>query len=67
MLHTQSNQPKLQVETWYQDTTDAHIWYDDSGLLINEPALNEREAYFDVVRVPVNDDLSTGQTSTTYA
>lgn len=41
-------------EVWYQDTQNAELWLSESGLMVNSEALLEREAFFDVIRVPAN-------------
>lgn len=41
-------------ELWYQTDFDADLWEATSGVIVNTDALNEREAFYQVVRVPAN-------------
>ena len=41
-------------ELWYQTDFDANLWEATSGVIVNTDALNEREAFYQVVRVPAN-------------
>ena len=38
-------------EVWYQDAFDNDLWHNDKGLMVNTAALDEREAFFEVIRV----------------
>ena len=40
------------IEIWYQDSLDNDLWHGEHGVLVNTAALNEREAYFQVSRIP---------------
>ena len=40
------------TEVWYQDVEDSDLWFGEHGVMVNTAALNEREFYFDVIRVP---------------
>lgn len=40
------------IEIWYQDVEDSDLWFGEHGVMVNTAALNEREFYFDVIRVP---------------
>ena len=44
----------LTTEIWQQDNQDHDLWHNNHGVIVNTPALIEREAYFDVVRVPAS-------------
>lgn len=41
----------LVTEIWTQDTENPDLWHGNYGVMINTAALNEREAYFDVIRI----------------
>jgi hypothetical protein len=43
---------KAFVEKWWQDTQDLDLWHGEHGLIINTAALQEREAFYTVVRLP---------------
>jgi hypothetical protein len=45
------NQLKV-TEVWYQDVEDSNLWFGEHGVMVNTAALDEREFYFDVIRVP---------------
>jgi hypothetical protein len=45
------NQVKL-TEIWYQDVEDSNLWFGEHGVMVNTAALDEREFYFEVIRVP---------------
>jgi hypothetical protein len=38
-------------EVWQQDTQNPDLWHGPNGVMINTAALNEREFYYDVLRV----------------
>ena len=38
-------------ETWLQDSNNSNLWHAENGLMINTPALKERESFFDVERI----------------
>jgi hypothetical protein len=40
-------------EVWYQDRDDADMWHGKHGVIINTAALNEREFYYDIIRITV--------------
>jgi hypothetical protein len=40
------------TEIWYQDVEDSDLWFGEHGVMVNTAALNEREFYFEVIRVP---------------
>jgi hypothetical protein len=42
----------LITEVWTQDTQDSDLWHGKFGVMLNTVALDEREAFFDVIRVP---------------
>ena len=42
----------LETEVWTQDLERPDLWHGKYGLMVNTVALNEREAYFEVTRVP---------------
>jgi hypothetical protein len=39
-------------EVWYQDVEDSNLWFGEHGVMVNTAALDEREFYYDVIRVP---------------
>jgi hypothetical protein len=39
------------IEIWRQDPDNADLWHAAHGVIINTSALNEREAYFEIVRL----------------
>ena len=41
-------------ETWNQFASQPDLWETNSGLIVNTAALQEREAYFEVTRVPAH-------------
>ena len=43
--------PLRPLETWHQDPADADLWHGAAGVILNSAALQERESYFEVVRV----------------
>ena len=40
-------------EIWCQVSFDSDLWENESGLIVNTAALEEREMYFEVTRIPV--------------
>jgi hypothetical protein len=40
-------------EVWYQDTENGDMWHGKHGVIVNTAALNEREFYFDIIRITV--------------
>ena len=48
------NNDLFTTETWYQDNEDADLWQGEHNLLINSEALNVRETFYTIVRVPAN-------------
>ena len=43
------NDINLKVELWYQDLEHKNLWHSEEGLVINTPALLEREPYYQLV------------------
>lgn len=41
-----------QIEIWRQDNNSQDLWHGNNNIMINTSALNEREAYFEVIRIP---------------
>jgi hypothetical protein len=44
-------------EVWSQDLENSDLWHGKHGVIVNTAALNEREFYFDIIRLtaqPVN-------------
>lgn len=39
------------TEVWYQDVEDSNLWFGEHGVIVNTAALEEREFYYDVIRV----------------
>lgn len=39
------------TEVWYQDVEDSNLWYGEHGVMVNTAALEEREFYYEVIRV----------------
>jgi hypothetical protein len=37
-------------EIWYQDPVDNDLWHHESGLIVNTAALEERQAYYTIIR-----------------
>jgi hypothetical protein len=45
---------KLKVsEVWYQDLENADLWHGKHGVIVNTAALNEREFFYDIIRITV--------------
>lgn len=40
-------------EVWYQDKENPDLWHGKHGVIVNTAALNEREFYFDIIRITV--------------
>jgi len=40
------------IEIWRQDNASQDLWHGDNNVMINTAALLEREAYFEVIRIP---------------
>jgi hypothetical protein len=38
-------------EIWYQDLEDSNLWRGKHGILLNTTALNEREFYYNIIRI----------------
>jgi hypothetical protein len=38
-------------EVWQQDTENSDFWHGKHGVIINTAALNEREFYYDIIRL----------------
>lgn len=38
-------------EVWYQDPEDPDLWRGEHGVIVNTSALNEREFYYEIIRV----------------
>jgi hypothetical protein len=47
------------TEVWYQDVEDNDLWFGEHGVMVNTAALNEREFYYDVIRVPHHPTFAT--------
>ena len=43
---------KTLTEIWTQDIQDPDLWHGNYGVMVNTAALDEREVYFDITRVP---------------
>ena len=39
------------LELWKQDVTDTDLWHHAGGLIVNKAALDERQGYFNIVRI----------------
>lgn len=44
---------KVSIEVWRQDTDNQDLWHGDNHLIVNTAALQEREAYYEIVRIPM--------------
>ncbi len=42
----------LLTEIWTQDIENPELWHGNYGVILNTAALDEREAFFDVTRIP---------------
>jgi hypothetical protein len=51
----------LETEIWTQDLESPDLWHGKYALMLNTAALNEREAYFDVTKVPAMPHLGQAQ------
>jgi len=40
------------IEIWRQDNDSQDLWHNNNGLIVNTAALNEREAYLEIMRIP---------------
>ena len=60
MNNTQQHAPERPIEVWFQTNFDSDLWEAENGLIVNTDALDKREAYFAISRVPsaVNFDSS---------
>ena len=38
-------------EIWRQDVLDADLWHGNKGVIVNSAALQEREVYFEILKV----------------
>ncbi|MGL4611664.1 MAG: hypothetical protein ACRCYY_18630 [Trueperaceae bacterium] len=47
-----NNKPIKVTEMWYQDIEDSDLWFGEHGVILNTAALDEREVYFEIIRVP---------------
>lgn len=47
--------PYKQTELWRQDETLPELWHGPEGLIVNTSALDERGAYFELVRLNVTE------------
>ena len=45
------------VEVWRQVEDDSGLWHNDSGIIVNTPALDERRRFFRIVRLDVDEAL----------
>ena len=54
-------------EVWYQDLEDANMWHGKHGVIINTAALNEREFYFDIIRITHQPSYSKERYTRAYA
>ncbi len=50
-LSLEQDEQNLKTETWYQDAQDVDLWHGQQGLIVNTPALLERESYYQVLRI----------------
>jgi hypothetical protein len=46
-----SAESNSKTEIWYQDVEELDLWFGEHGLMVNSAALQEREAFFDIIRV----------------
>jgi hypothetical protein len=51
----------LITEIWTQDIENPDLWHGNYGVMLNTAALNEREAFFEVTRVPAMPQMSQEQ------
>jgi hypothetical protein len=54
-------------EVWYQDQENADMWHGRHGVIINTAALNEREFYFDIIRITQHPSYSKERYTRAYA
>lgn len=54
-------------EVWYQDSDSPDLWHGDNGVIVNTAALDERDFYFNVLRVTVRNGLEPADISTDLA
>ncbi len=40
------------IEIWRQDNETQDLWHGENNLIINTSALNERETYLEIMRIP---------------
>ena len=40
------------IEVWHQDNHSQDLWHGNNGVIVNTAALEERETYFDIIRIP---------------
>jgi hypothetical protein len=43
---------KAFTEQWWQDSQDTDLWHGEHGVIINTAALDERKAFYTVIRLP---------------
>jgi hypothetical protein len=54
-------------EVWYQDREDSELWHGKHGVIINTAALNEREFYYDIIRITVQPNYVKERYTRAYA
>ena len=54
-------------EVWYQDTVNSDMWHGKHGVIINTAALNEREFYYDIIRITQQASYSKERCTRAYA
>jgi hypothetical protein len=54
------------TEVWYQDVEDSNLWYGEHGVMVNTAALEEREFYYEIIRVAHHPSFET-QTRSVHA
>ena len=45
-------------ETWTQDPEERDLWHGENGVILNTAALEERTAYYEVVRLHHPNNIS---------
>ncbi len=54
-------------EVWYQDPEESDYWHGEHGVIVNTAALNEREFYYDIIRITAQAAPSKERYSRAYA
>jgi hypothetical protein len=54
-------------EVWYQDPENSDMWHGKHGVIVNTAALNEREFYYDIIRITTQPSYTKERYTRAYA